>query len=286
MTRSSPKRRSLYLASADSSYVSQFLTEDRNSEGSHRDALLAAQEEHRRVRDAAVRVYELHELESERKRIEEEERIEEKRIEAERAIVQEQLRLRELKRTVVPRPPPEPPTPEPVAPTEARAPQPPPAATPAPAPQPTAAFQPTKAAAAPVKPAPSVVATKPTPAPQPQSQLTAAPLTNGFQPTPAPTSAPAKRSYLPDFQEQINARYVEIHRQLKQLRSTMKAEARKDNTVLKANVGRMRREIGKSVGQLTASGIRGENKQQVRFKTDTLGPQPRLKSAATDALAD
>lgn len=42
----------------------------------------------------------------------------------------------------------------------------------------------------------------------------------------------------------------------------MKAEAKKKDTVLNANVGRMRREIGKSVGQLTASGVKGENKQQ------------------------
>jgi nucleoporin GLE1 len=243
---------------ADSNlHLSQFLADDRNSEEHHRDALLAAQEEHKRVRDAAVRVYELHELEAERARIQEQERIEQRRIEAEKAVVAEELRLRELKKMTIPKPPPEPPSPAPVAQPAPKAPAPQlqpraqaPPAQPAPAPAP--AFAPSKPSVAPTPAPPQPAAAKPPP-------TTTTPLTNGVKPTPTPTSS----SSIPAFQQNINARYVEIHRALKQLRATMKAEAKKPNTVLKEHLGTMRREIGKSVGQLTASGKRGENKQQV-----------------------
>lgn len=207
------------------------------------------------MRDAAVRVYELHELEAERARIQEQERIEQMRIEAEKAVVAEELRLRELRKMTIPKPPPEPPSPAPVA-------QPAPKA-PAPQPQPRAQAPPPQPAAAPAF-APSKPSVAPTPAPpQPAAArpppTATTPLTNGVKPTPTPTTSGS----IPAFQQNINARYVEIHRALKQLRATMKAEAKKPNTVLKEHLGTMRREIGKSVGQLTATGKRGENKQQV-----------------------
>lgn len=223
------------------------------------------------MRDAAVRVYELHELEAQRKRIEEQEEAERKRIDAEKAIVAEELKLRELRRTTVPKPPPEPPTPEPVASPVVKAPPPQPqpqpqSQPPAPAPQAAAPPVPAQAPPAPVTSPPTPAAARP--------PTTTAPLTNGVRPAAAATPAPTKTSGVSGSQEAINARYVEIHRELKQLRTIMKAEARKPGTLLKENVGQMRREIGKSVGQLTATGVRGENKQQVCSQPPSLSSSP------------
>lgn len=56
-------------------------------------------------------------------------------------------------------------------------------------------------------------------------------------------------------------RYVEIHKKLKELRKFMMEQA-KTNTALKSRMGDMRREIRKSMGQLTTGGLR-ENKAPV-----------------------
>jgi nucleoporin GLE1 len=55
-------------------------------------------------------------------------------------------------------------------------------------------------------------------------------------------------------------RYVQIHQNLKKLRASVKQQMT-TNLELKKNAGNMRREIRKSIGQLT--GERGANKQQV-----------------------
>jgi nucleoporin GLE1 len=56
-------------------------------------------------------------------------------------------------------------------------------------------------------------------------------------------------------------RYTTIHKNLKELRKSMVEQA-KTNRALKERMGDMRREIRKSVGQLTG-GVPGVNRQQV-----------------------
>nr|6B4G_A Chain A, Nucleoporin GLE1 [Thermochaetoides thermophila DSM 1495]6B4G_C Chain C, Nucleoporin GLE1 [Thermochaetoides thermophila DSM 1495]6B4G_E Chain E, Nucleoporin GLE1 [Thermochaetoides thermophila DSM 1495]6B4G_G Chain G, Nucleoporin GLE1 [Thermochaetoides thermophila DSM 1495]6B4H_A Chain A, Nucleoporin GLE1 [Thermochaetoides thermophila DSM 1495]6B4H_C Chain C, Nucleoporin GLE1 [Thermochaetoides thermophila DSM 1495] len=69
-------------------------------------------------------------------------------------------------------------------------------------------------------------------------------------------------------------RYVEIHRNLKGLRKYM-AEQAKTNLKLKQRMGDMRREIRKSVGQLTTGGM-AANKDK----------QQKIKSILTEALSN
>ncbi|KAL3957503.1 hypothetical protein ACCO45_008081 [Purpureocillium lilacinum] len=105
MTRSSPLRRSQF-SSPDRGYRSSFLFDERNTELSHRDALAAAQAEHERIREAALRVYELHELKEEHQRILDQERREQERLKAEAEIAAEEKRLQELKAKTIPKPAP------------------------------------------------------------------------------------------------------------------------------------------------------------------------------------
>lgn len=61
--------------------------------------------------------------------------------------------------------------------------------------------------------------------------------------------------------EAEHRRYIEIHRNLKQLRKFMMAEAKKQDVLIQ-HMGNMRREIKKSVGQITEG--KGANKTPVR----------------------
>jgi nucleoporin GLE1 len=89
--------------------------------------------------------------------------------------------------------------------------------------------------------------------PQPNGVASTSAATRSSAPLPAPPPA-----------QQPPDRYTEIHKNLKALRKSM-AEQAKTNAALKARMGDMRREIRKSVGQLTvSSGVAGVNKTQVR----------------------
>lgn len=87
---------------------------------------------------------------------------------------------------------------------------------------------------------PFATVTAPKPAPQAQAQAPA---------------QPAKPPATPDAD-----RYVQIHKNLKKLRALITEHA-KTNPQLKKLMGEMRREIRKSLGQLT--GVKGANKKQV-----------------------
>ncbi|KAF6828070.1 GLE1-like protein [Colletotrichum musicola] len=276
MAHSSPSRRSHtkdYSKSPERGFVADFLAEDRNSELSHRDALAAAQLEHERVRLAALRVYEVHQLQEEQKRLEDEKRRiaqlqkeEEERLKAEAAVRAEQERLRELKAKQIPQLPPEP-QPEPPKPAAAVAPkklQEPPqvngtAATKTESPalgannlqsNPVTAAPPPALQAAKAPPAaPSPLAAKQPSAPPAQ--------TNGFLTTPAAAAAAAPKIAAQPPAPAVAAppatdRYIEIHQALKKLRQNVEALSKQPASPLKGKLGDMRRQIRKSIGQLTA----------------------------------
>lgn len=289
MTRSSPARRSHLLSSPDRRFVSNFLTENRNGELSHRDALLAAQVEHERVREAAIRVYELHELQQEHRRIVEQERREEERLRAEALIVAEEKRLRELKAKTIPKPPPEPepkPAPEPPKQTPAEkqaitngstpiqeSKKAEPSTTPpsdVKKPQPNGLFS---TQTKPAQPSPLTVPTQDKPAPanpfsapaqtQPPPSSTPLARPNGlalFKPAAVPIAKPAQPQ-VPSTTARVADRYSQIHKELKKLRNDLQAQARVAGSPLKGKMGTYRREIRVSIGQLT--GGRGANAQPV-----------------------
>jgi nucleoporin GLE1 len=234
--------------------------EQRNAEDVHKDALAAALVEHERIREAALRAYELNELRQEQERlrlhaVQEEERV---RIETERA--KEECRLREIenKKKQIPVPAPRAKTPPPRAPSPpvrtAQSPKPAPAAQPAP----IAQKPPTQPAiATPKQAAPSnlfqAAAPKLAHFTQPLTQETARPA----PPEPAKQSQPAHTSShtLPHIE-----RYAEIHQTLKKLRAMIVNEG-KQNLPFKKKTGEMRRAIRTCMGQLT--GEKGSNKQPV-----------------------
>ncbi|KOS18932.1 Nucleoporin GLE1 [Escovopsis weberi] len=276
MAQPSPSGRAPLLSTPEKKLLSNFLVDGRNNELSHQNALAAAQAQHERVRQAAIRVYELHELQEETQRIMDLEQKEKERIWAQEALVAEERRLRELRAKTVP-----PLSPEP-APVRPKRVEPAPVAAPAAAP----AAQRTMPSVAEVKKQPEA----PRPAPAPTGGLfstqTRPGLVNGFGTTapqkPSPlaansatqaahqlTPSPAARPAQPQPQSQSKPqtisptrkalvdRYSEIHQELKQLRRALQAEAKEAGSPLKAKMGTYRREIRVSIGQLT--GGKGAN---------------------------
>ncbi|RFU77150.1 nucleoporin gle1 [Trichoderma arundinaceum] len=272
MTNSSPPRKGQLLSSPESGLLSKFLFDGRNNELSHQSALAAAQAEHKRVREAAIRVYELHELREEHQRIIDLERKEQERLKAEAAIVEQERRLRELKAKTVPKLPPEP-VPEPpkkVEPTPVQQPQ---------ISKPQALNQnisqlrqqPTSNTAAPQ--VNGFLGGQPKPATNnlfvPTTQAdSASKLENRLAPPtqvapavqPASVQTPAVRSTSAQ-KNALAARYVEIHKELKKLRQVLQAEAKVPGSPLKGKMGTYRREIRVSIGQLTAG--KGANAQPI-----------------------
>lgn len=271
MTRSSPARRSQLLSSPDRGYISSFLSEPRNHESTHRDALAAAQEEHNRVREAAIRVYELHELKEAHERILKEERREQERLKAEAKIAAEQKRLQELRAKTIPKPAPPPPEPEP-APVQPVQPPPEKAAphkvAEAKAPTEPPKQEPVKQETPPVSNPQtnglfSNVA-KPTQSSNPQPTSTAAPKPSLFEVQPQATpaaAAPKTISAAQIPQDPILERYVQIHQALKKLRKDITALSKTPGSPLKGTMGTYRREIRVAIGQLTSG--KGANVQPV-----------------------
>ncbi|EHK41883.1 hypothetical protein TRIATDRAFT_287296 [Trichoderma atroviride IMI 206040] len=275
-----PRRRSQLLSSPENGLLSNFLNDGRNNELNHLSALDAAQVEHKRVREAAIRVFELHELREEHERILELERKEQERLRAEAAIVEEERRLRELRAKTVPKLPPEP-TPAPpkkVEPTPAPRPEPPKPQEPVKQPTSEIKQQPAANVAAPQvngilggqnKPATNNAFASPTQAisaPKPEQRLAPPPLASGAVQAPAAQS-PAANS-ISAQKNALAGRYVEIHKELKRLRQVLQAEAKVPGSPLKGKMGTFRREIRVSIGQLT--GGKGANAQPIQKITTAL----------------
>ena len=302
MADSSPlNRRSLLWSSPQRSVMSDILSEDRNSEARHKLLIEAAKREHDSVREEAERVYREYLQAEERKRLLEEKWKEEERIRREEQLAAERAKLHALRAKKVeipPAPPPEPPRPEP-APTKA-APAPAPAQAP---PAPAAASAPnfgakvassssgvaqtTSLFGAPTLAKPSTSAQLGTASPfsTAPKQVTPTQTTATAQPTPVAKplgfgggfggllngngNQPQTNGIAPAqpapavVRVQPLDRYTVIHRNLKDLRRSM-AEQAKRNPSLKSRMGDMRREIKKSIGQLTG-GAPGVNRQQVRI---------------------
>ncbi|KAI8633038.1 GLE1-domain-containing protein [Xylariaceae sp. FL1651] len=286
MTGSSPAtRRSRQWSSPSQNRISDILLENRHTELSHQDALAAAQAEHERVREAAIRVFKDNQLKEEHRRLQEQEesirqqqRREEERIRNEERLRAEEERLRALRAKTVPRLPPE--------------------APPAAPPTSTGRLDGTgssnstntsnlvntqdrsssSAKATPIITQPPTQADVPTPQtngskaahtfPTQQEQHVApqkpSPFASNAAPNPflQPTISQRKTPSVPSTSKpSVEAdRYVAIHQNLKKLRASM-AEQAKSVPSLKARMGDMRRELRKSLGQIVTE--KGGNKKQI-----------------------
>ena len=308
MTRSSPWRRSQVLSSPDRASLSDFLAEDRNNELNHRDALAAAQAEHERVRDAAVRVFELYEMNEEYKRIVEAERREHERLAAEAKIAAEEQRLQELRAKSVPKPAPPPPPdprtqPEPIpkpqeagihtktsdsGPTSQQWKQAPGSSTPAPPQQPTPAPVPVTAQSNGARNLPQTQMAATTPFGLLSQKATPGVQTNGLLTNSSPFAAAATTAQTPSkpqpqasqpLKAATSDRYAQIHKELKRLRTSLQNEARNPGSPLKGQLGTFRREIRVSIGQLT-SGLKGANTKPVSYLVTVLRHCANLQRSA------
>lgn len=220
-------------------------------EAVHENLLDTALREHNRVREQAIRVFQNNQLREAQLKLLQEERVEKERLRLEQELADDRARIIELRKKTVPIPelpprvktpppppaPPTPPTPEPpqkAAPAIAQPQAPQQAAVPQAAPVVT---QPVTAPQAPqtIQPAPSTIQAQPVAATQ--APAAAAPITISTEPPPY---------ILPGAQ-----RYLEIHQNLKRLRHFIIDNGKKD-PALRKKTGEMRREIRKSVGQLTS----------------------------------
>ncbi|KAJ8118352.1 hypothetical protein ONZ43_g4010 [Nemania bipapillata] len=298
MTGSSPvTRRSRQWSSPSRPRISDFLAENRHTELSYQDALAAAQAEHGRVRDAAIRVFKDHELKEECRRLQEQEaairqqqRREEERIRNEERVRAEEERLRALKSKIVPKLPPEP--------------APAPTPTPAPAPPASSTSVSQLNGAGPLNSGTTIISasqqgsiaagSKPSSlsiSQQPPSNAPAVSINGTKVAEPAPTqpfqqgqhvtptkpppfgtpaatssnflskalqpSAPTTTSQTP---QPPADKYVIIHQNLKKLRASLVEQA-KSLPLLKARMGDMRRELRKTLGQMVTE--KGGNRKQV-----------------------
>lgn len=316
-------RESYNFVPVPSVYDHDIRFENRNTEELHHGILEAARLEHERVRNEAMRIFQItliheqqlraqHEIRAEEERLRIEEmrlKIEENRVNTERQSALAELRRRELEEAArkIPIVPPKPPTPPPVA-EVPRAPA-------------QTASDPSQNQSQPPQQqqqqqqqqppqqnnnsgggfgAPSQQTSQSRPPqqdsafsqPQPQTQQQ----TNGFssnqqpppkqpsaQPTPqqqpTPTSKPSASSkdhLLPGVE-----RYVEIHKNLKQLRQYLVTEG-KQNIPFKKMLGDYRRAIRQTVGQLT--GERGANRECVSLVTPTYYRRPLISDRSTKSL--
>jgi len=273
-------------ASPNGNDLADILHEPRNTEARHRELLESSAKAHTQLRQEAERVLQESILREQTRRVLEEKRREQERIQAEQKLAEERQRLNELKKKVVEIPPLLPDSKSEAAPAvngnlnKSVASQVPSSANPAA----SNAFQQPAAQAAAIQPSVNPFGTKapgqgftsitsnapiaqPKPVVEPAKQPSTAlglnallngnSLTNGSGPantTPKPAPTPAPQAPQPD-------RYTVIHQNLKILRKTMMDQA-KVNRALKERMGDMRREIRKSVGQLTG-GAPGVNRTQV-----------------------
>lgn len=282
---------------APSIYEHDIRFENRNAEELHHGILEAARLEHERVRNEAMRIFQItliqeqqlraqHEIRAEEERLRIEEtrlKIEENRVKTERQNALAELKRRELEEEArrIPIVPPKPPTPPPAAPPRV------PAQTASNQPQTQsqpsqqqpqsnttgglfgAPSQPTNGVGQTQPPQQGNSFTQPQPPSQPQQQ------TNGFsnaqqqqppkQSVPTPAQQQPTATYQPSNSSKDHLlpgveRYVEIHKNLKQLRQYLVNEG-KQNIPFKKMLGDYRRAIRQTVGQLTAE--KGANRECV-----------------------
>lgn len=255
----------------------------------HNDALEAARVEHERVRRAAIRAFENNELQLSQLRLRQEAAQETERLRLERERAELAARVIELQKThiPVPEPPPRLPTP-PRAKTPPRKPSPPPQIKPPAAAENAPPDQKDDQRRNEALPPGTI---------QAQNAQTSQPFgstSNGNPPAsttpfgnsntrqneqnkpsmerqqaesdkpPVPSPAPPAPTTNADSHLLPGAtRYVEIHQQLKRLRTYMKEQAGQ-NPALKKKMNEGRRIIRMSIGQLTEG--KGANKQQVRTR--------------------
>ncbi|KAL2163078.1 hypothetical protein VTH06DRAFT_6914 [Thermothelomyces fergusii] len=276
MAGSSPSRGQSYhwgTASPQRTVLEEILGDDRNSEARHRMLLEAAKREHERVREEAERVYREQLKKEERQRLLEARRKEEERIRLEEQLAADRARLNELKAKKIAIPPPLP-EPEPAAApaVNGKAPSPPLSDKNAPTQTTEATGQHAPVAKPPAVPVQASTpaqfpAAVPSKAPEPEKPVSSVPAVNGFSKgtlpaTGAPPTAETTPPAAPPPTQAAPDRYAEIHQNLKKLRKYMVDQA-KTNPALKGRMGDMRREIRKSVGQLTVTqGVAGVNKVQ------------------------
>ncbi|PHH77412.1 hypothetical protein CDD80_647 [Ophiocordyceps camponoti-rufipedis] len=270
MTRPSPDRT-----------PSSFLSVERNSASNHRDALEAAQAEHDRVREDALRVYELHELKEEHQRILDRERREQLRLKAEAEVAAEEKRLQELRAKSIPKPQPLP-VPAPVQ---------QPAATQEPAvearrqektadnhvgatsssvfgaPQKNGQQTKPESSSAVASAAQPVLANGAAPAIKPAAPVIKPEGTPLFKPAAIPAQ-PAKEKAPPSTPKATVDRLLQIHGELKVLRTDLMAQSKLAGSPLKGKLGALRREIRVAVGQLTTG--KGANTLPTRKIVDLL----------------
>jgi nucleoporin GLE1 len=273
------------MGSPQRSVLEEILADDRNSEARHRYLLETAKREHERVREEAERVYREQLQREEQQRLSEERRKEEERIRLEEQLAAERERLNVLKAKKIAIPPPLPDPEPPAAPISNGK------ATPAPSANsngpvqtngaalqqtatPAAAslsglFAPKPATASlTAQPQNQAPAAAPTKAPEPTRPANSVLGVNGLlnntpQPNGAGSSSGTLRPAAPPPTQPRPDRHADIHKNLKALRRSM-ADQAKTNPALKERMGDMRREIRKSVGQLTVtSGVAGVNRIQV-----------------------
>ncbi|KAK4157210.1 GLE1-like protein-domain-containing protein [Chaetomidium leptoderma] len=297
MAGSSPSRPQSYIWAAGSpqrTTLEDILADDRNSEARHRHILETAKREHERVREEAERVYREQLQREERQRLLDERRKEEDRIRLEEQLAADRARLNALKAKKIAIPAPLPDPEPPAAPTVNGRPPPAPSAKNN-APAQTNGTTSQRATAPAATSLPGLPVPKPPVAPltaQPQNQVPTTALNKAPAPAPALTrpansvlgvnsllnntplpngvssNPETSRSVAPPLTQTRPDRYAEIHKNLKILRKSMVDQA-KTNPALKQRMGDMRREIRKSVGQLTVtSGVVGVNRiqQQTIFK--------------------
>ncbi len=266
--------------------LEDILGDDRNSEARHRVLLETAKREHERVRADAQRVYQEQLQREERQRLLDERRKQEQRIRMEEQLAAEREHLNALKakKIAIPAPLPDPAPPAPPAVINRTLPPPSPQANNVP---PKANGTTANQGAAPALSTPSLqgvlgpgapavsstpaqsqtqaLGTAPTRAPEPARPANSVLGINGLINNPPQTNgvASTSRSDAPSPAPAQPDRYTQIHKNLKIMRKSM-AEQAKQNPALKERMGDMRREIRKSVGQLTvSSGVAGVNKTQV-----------------------
>jgi nucleoporin GLE1 len=242
------------------SYLSEDDFEVRNSEDVHRVALAAAQAEHDRIRDTALQVYAMNELRESQTRLQQQAQVEEERIRLETARALEETRIRELENAAkrIPKPPPRLPTPPPPPPSPPRPVEKPPPPIPPPQKTPTPSVQ----QQIPPPRQPSFTTPQlPPPVVQPTSSTSkpSIPETKPSAKTPARSSS--NGHILPGTE-----RYVEIHKELKNMRAIVDSWIKQFDRETRNTIGDLRRGLRTACGQLVINPQKGENTTVVGFQ--------------------
>jgi len=233
-----------------------------NPEVIHEALLDAALREHNRVRDSAIRTFNNNQMRETQLKLLQEEKQENERLRLEQALADDRARviaLRKKKISIPELPPREKTPPPPVTPVPPAQKQPIPAALP-PQAQPQPQLQQPQLQPRPGQQIAGQAVTQAAPA-QPLKPIQPIPIAAPQQlppqpPIGAPTATSVKVSISSGYTSQPNIlpgakKYEEIHQNLKRLRRFI-VDAGKNDLALRKKTGEMRREIRKSVGQLTS----------------------------------